>query len=115
MSGAAATATGGPTGAPPGGGDEGARVLAPAGPVRGRAGGRRPPPRARRPLWAALAARRRSARAARARLAAAPAPAVGHLRQRPVHDRRPVVPLLRADRVVPVHAGPRDRRRPRRR
>ena len=53
--------------------------------------------------------------AARTGLGARSAAPRRHLRQRPRHHRRPLVAVLRADRVVPVHARPRGRRRPRRR
>ena len=95
--------------------DEGARVLAQAGQVRGRHGGGPARARRRRQGRAPLAARRRPARPARARVGAAAAPAVGHLRLRPGHHRRHVVALVRADRVVPVHPRPRGGGRPRRR
>ena len=39
-------------------------------------------------------------------------PPLRHLRLRPLHHRRPQLALLRADRVVPVRARPRGRRRP---
>ena len=41
------------------------------------------------------------------RVAAGPAPAVGHLRERPGHGGRPLVPLVRTDRELPVRPRPR--------
>ena len=97
--------------------DEGAGVLAEAGQVRRRRWWRAGSRPAAAPRSGPLVARATSIRPS------CPGPGwvrlrprlVGHLRLRPRHHRRHLVALVRADRVVPVHARPRGRGRPRRR
>ena len=59
--------------------------------------------------------RHRSARPSGPGLGTHPAASLGHLRQRPRDDRRPLDAVLRPDRVVPLRARARGRGRPRRR
>ncbi|MGZ4716196.1 MAG: TOTE conflict system archaeo-eukaryotic primase domain-containing protein, partial [Acidimicrobiales bacterium] len=81
---------------------EGPPLRAQRAPLRGRRRRRSGAPGLRRPGRAAPPARHRPARPARPRLGPHQASAVGHLRQRSRHHRRHVVPVLRADRLVPV-------------
>ena len=94
---------------------EGAALLARGGTLRGCGSGVAAASGRRRGLGADQAGQRRPAQASRRRLAARLSPPGRDLRLGPGHDRRALGTVLRRVRVVPVRAGPRDRRRHRRR
>ena len=97
-------------------GREGARLRAVGAAARGGPGGRCPLPRSRQPLRCAPPRRAGRARAPGSRVAAGPAAALRHLRQRPGHRRRPRQPWFEPIVSFPFVPGHEvvggDRRRP---